>query len=1254
MRGARHIALSFFICALAWGGFPSVSYAAASVVITENTNFSPGEYYFESLTITSSSTLTLLGNPMATTSFKGVIIHTENLTIDSGSRISADSKGYGRNQGPGASPLYYAGASYGGKGYANTATSTYGSALEPVELGSGGNSPGGGAMQLLVSGTFTNNGTVSANGGTSGSGGSILVSTGAFAGKGSFKALGGNRWVGGYYKHGGGGGRIMIRYATSSFTGTLDVSGGCSSDYVKLCGENGTAGLIDTTTNALVLPHAWRFQENDSPFSFAIIVVAKGNVINEPGVSISADYLALDAQGSVSFGDGVHLKVPLVTLAGASTFSLSGAADVIINDMTISGGSKVTTKLGKALTLSLANLTISSGSFVDVSAKGYPSMEGPGAPPIDANSMGASYGGKGYGNTATSTYGNADNPTDFGSGGFGAGGGALALTISGTLTNNGAVMANGQWSGSGGSILVHAREIVGSGSFSANGAAKTSSSFLGPGGGGRIALYTDTATPGFSGKVEAKGACNTMSGYYLYCGEDGTIVIKETGPKVSNVLFLPGIEASRLYRPDYSGGTDQLWEPNIENDVKDLFLTAEGKSIRNDVYTKDVLDEKNVLPVGQGNIYKSFIAQMDALKATSIITDWKAVPYDWRLSFDDMLDNGHELSGGRIYYAGDLAATSSPYIIQELRRLAKTSKTGKVTIVAHSNGGLVTKALTEKLGSEAQALIDKIVFVAVPQVGTPQAIGAILHGYDQGLPFDFLPLILTLETARSLAENMPSAYNLLPSANYFTQVADPVVTFDDSDILAEFRARYGSTIHDGARLSDFITDTRRLASSSPSDLRYPSVGNAALLTRAEAAHATLDSWTPPQGVSLYEIAGWGEDTLVGIKYREGKKASCSNPWDIRTCSIKSAITYDPVEVIDGDGTVVVPSALYGTSAISKYWVNLKDYDSPTRIERKHADILEIPELRMLMQNILTNATSTASLPFITNSTPPTDSTKRLRFLLHSPLDLSATDTLGNIVNAATSTIPGSHFKRYGEVQVLSVPEGTPLTLTLDGYAQGSFTLDMQEIDGNNTIAASSSFSGIPSTASTKAEVTFTDGTLQNASPLLLDYDGNGTTDLSFVPKIGEEVVFDITPPEATLVFDPVSQGLKIIGTDDLSNTTVSTTATSSVITDAAGNTLQVLFKKFKQEGRELKVELQELRYNGISAAEIPEAVVHYEWSTDKTGKLKEFQEKVSVGSLKVSGHFDAKKNTTKIGKEAHSGLVIIGIRTEKGSIKISY
>jgi hypothetical protein len=90
-----------------------------------------------------------------------------------------------------------------------------------------------------------------------------------------------------------------------------------------------------------------------------------------------------------------------------------------------------------------------------------------------------------------------------------------------------------------------------------------------------------------------------------------------------NVLFIPGIEASRLYRPDNNGGTNRLWEPSLGgSDATELKLDASGVPLHTDIYTKDVIDHAYV--PGKGNVYESFIADMNTLKATGKIADREA------------------------------------------------------------------------------------------------------------------------------------------------------------------------------------------------------------------------------------------------------------------------------------------------------------------------------------------------------------------------------------------------------------------------------------------------------------------------------------------------------------------------------------------------------------------------------------------------------------------------------------------------------
>ncbi|MDO8520892.1 MAG: PxKF domain-containing protein [bacterium] len=584
----------------------------------------------------------------------------------------------------------------------------------------------------------------------------------------------------------------------------------------------------------------------------------------------------------------------------------------------------------------------------------------------------------------------------------------------------------------------------------------------------------------------------------------------------SNVLFLPGIEASRLYRPDYDGGTDQLWEPNAQSDVTDIFLTDEGKSVRSDIYTKDVVDEINVLPIGQANIYKSFLADLDAWKNEDhLIADYAAIPYDWRLSLDDILESGNDING-RIYYSGDNAATTTPFILQELRRLAASSRTGKVTVIAHSNGGLLAKALIKKLGDvEAAKLIDKIIFVAVPQLGIPQAIGALLHGYDQGLPKDWFPIILTPRTARAFASTSPMAYHLLPSAAYFggegAAVRTPLVTFDDGSLTQPFIDAYGHAIGNPAELHNFLIGSEGRVAPDPSDIKSPSILHSALLSSGENVHQDLDdNWSSPASIAIHQIAGWGEDTLGGIRYWTGEECVYVAG---RCASYRPKLEFTPQEVIDGDGTVVVPSALAmstSTTNVSRWWVNLFNYND-INFDREHADILEVLQLRGLIKNIFTTGDTSSPLQFISTSTPQIDSAPRLLYFLHSPLALSAHDGAGNEISAATSTIPGARYKLFGEVQYISLPASVHPTILLTGLAEGSFTLEIQEVAGDIVIATTT-FVGIPTSTSTIATMDFTDGTIANAGALTVDADGNGTTDFSLAPKLNDTVMLPPSPP----------------------------------------------------------------------------------------------------------------------------------------------
>jgi hypothetical protein len=172
----------------------------------------------------------------------GVIVNSDNITIDEGARISADKEGFGADHGPG-NPNYSntrsAGGSYGGLGSFGLRyrpAATYGSLDKPTGLGSGGGGlhagRGAGAIRLNVANTLIINGSISADGGkglndyAGGSGGSVWLQCNTLAGDGAISADGSD--YGGSYAGAGGGGRISLEWGSGNrtYSGTISAAGG--------------------------------------------------------------------------------------------------------------------------------------------------------------------------------------------------------------------------------------------------------------------------------------------------------------------------------------------------------------------------------------------------------------------------------------------------------------------------------------------------------------------------------------------------------------------------------------------------------------------------------------------------------------------------------------------------------------------------------------------------------------------------------------------------------------------------------------------------------------------------------------------------------------------------------------------------------------------------------------------------------------------------------------------------------------------
>ena len=442
-------------------------------------------------------------------------INANNVTIDAGGVIALDGAGYAAQTGPGAgllSPGTPCGGGHGGYGgaYGSSSSSHGGNAndsiLSPVMAGSGGGNynskiqiglngtggTGGGALQLTAN-TLTVNGRLSANGMSGGynagggAGGSLyLASINTLTGNGIIAANGGGNsgWAGG-----GGGGRIALNCVNNTFSGQLSTAGGNGA-------YPGGAGTIYTSVAGV-----------------NTLLVNNGGITSSNGLVAGTPLASNFSMPSSLYN---------LTISGAATV-LPVSPLPLINNLNLATGASI------ASPDPLSNLFISVlhnadlGGTVTADAFGYAQGNGPGAGGSVTNQgAGGGYGGAGgnsaNGATGGMTYGSAPQPVDFGSGGGAgtifssggsAGGGAIHLSVGGTLDLTGSVTANGDagqqdnsGGGAGGSVWINASTFSGTGSLSAAGGGGNLYNG-GGGGGGRIAIYAPNNL--FAGTTNVNG-----------------------------------------------------------------------------------------------------------------------------------------------------------------------------------------------------------------------------------------------------------------------------------------------------------------------------------------------------------------------------------------------------------------------------------------------------------------------------------------------------------------------------------------------------------------------------------------------------------------------------------------------------------------------------------------------------------------------------------------------------------------------------
>lgn len=610
---------------------------------------------------------------------------------------------------------------------------------------------------------------------------------------------------------------------------------------------------------------------------------------------------------------------------------------------------------------------------------------------------------------------------------------------------------------------------------------------------------------------------------------------EESGPRVSNVLFLPGFLGSRLYTHEDTGAR-KLWEPNGADDIRDLAMNDDGTS-KLSVYVGDIVDritiDTGITPLKLGSVYGNLMEYLDTLD----IEQWSGYSYDWRYDVFDVIRGGTVREDD-----------SRDYLLPLVEELAESSRTGKVTIIGHSNGGLLAKALMLELESQGLAhQIDQIILIGSPQAGTPKGMLGLLHGYDI-----VQPIVALDGTARASAITMPGAYGLFPSPTYFSLVQTPIATFESGETTDSYRDVLGETISTYLGAFAFaINDpfTRPLPETLDEETPFPL--SRELMEKAKNSHALLDTWQAPEGIAVNEIAGWGNPTISGARYYSETSVAC--PSGSLSCRWGDSVDFVPELVFDGDDTVLAPSARLMDEGV---YFDLKKLSKDFSKDISHQDLTESEKIHEYISSLL-GITNTYNDTLFVTEEPDTEA-RGLLISVHSPVLLSIEDSDGKKTGIyplegtdlfyIQEEISGSSVEFGNEGKYIFLPENGEYETTISGIGPGTFTLKIHEVEGSGT-EFFGAISGLPSSVGMLAHMNIR-GDLSEVSPLSVDTNGDGNEDLA-ESLIEDEIVYlnQVTVPQTKESSSSRENSSRVAIENDeqvLGTTTVTTNASTEI------------------------------------------------------------------------------------------------------------
>ena len=697
------------------------------------------------------------------------------------------------------------------------------------------------------------------------------------------------------------------------------------------------------------------------------------------------------------------------------------------------------------------------------------------------------------------------------------------------------------------------------------------------------------------------------------------------------VIIVPGIPGSELYR-DYDFHT-KIWPPFIDDIQLPLELPLAENGTENPLFPMRVGDI--IRAHDDNDYYKSLITELENNGYREGDTLF-VFPYDWRLNI-----------------------TTNALLLKQ--KIDDVRQNGKVDIIAHSMGGLVSKLYIRGFPGTVRAFID----LATPHLGSPKAFEALQWGDDMG--YGWLGEIVS----KSLVQNMPSAYQLLPSPMY-VQLFGPYFNkggghdgWLDYQQSMTFLVNSGrnplaqtwSSLHDAidnwngtdygveriinivgcglatpASIYQLSGDHKYLLDYKNGDEEVP-LGSAEALNSTQiyyaknAVHGTLPSKDGVRQLIANLVSGNGEPLLLGTNLStnrnscgllQGWIASVHSPIELHIYdsegrhtgpkqdgSIENNIPGVAYDVIDDNKFAFLPDG--GAYKITGKATGLGSFDA--RVERVENE--QVTETFYYNEIPLTTLGTNVELTIVPNQTDHV-------FLIDQ--DGDSTFESEARPSSVLNTEESSDITAPITTSTLAGPK-----LNTGIWYVGTTTVSLTAEDDNSGVL--------------KTEYSFDGGQTWNIYSNPFPVTQEGTTSVAYfsIDRAGNyeqiknvEIKVDKMPPEAKIYFDVKSQQLQVEGSDNLSLVMItSNNAGEYLLTDEAGHTLLLTFKTGYEVGNRMKAQLYRIQYDNQPVVVLPDTNLQYEWSLDREGSVKELLQRISVrGAFDVQTKYNYAKDVT--------------------------